>query len=70
MIKLNGRMVDEVSLVVTGIDRMDYPDFVDAYFAEASYSDGTPLTEDELYELTSQEDGLCQELARRQFMGG
>jgi hypothetical protein len=49
-LQLHGRNV--VDAHVDGIDMKDYPDFCDAYFEFALYEDGTPLTDDELIELT------------------
>jgi hypothetical protein len=48
--ELRGRIV--VDAAVDGVDRRDYPDFCDAYFSEATWEDGTPLTQPELDELT------------------
>ena len=46
-LELNGRAVVDTS--IDGIDLRDYPDFCDAYFESAVYSDnGTALTDDEL----------------------
>lgn len=48
------RKIDESKLEniqVDGINMFDYPDFVDAYISYAEY-DGTPLTEDELNNLS------------------
>ena len=47
---LNGKKV--VDLEVDGVDSSDYPDFSDAYFSSGCYEDGTPLTDDELENLT------------------
>ena len=45
------RTVDMSTCVVEGIDPKDYPDFCDAYISYAEYTDGTPLTDDELEKL-------------------
>ena len=50
--ELNGMAILTDSLVVDGIDKSDYPDFCDAYFAFARFADGTVLTDDQLEELT------------------
>lgn len=47
---LNGRKV--IDMEVDGVDSRDFPDFADAYFSYACYEDGTPLTDDELEELS------------------
>ena len=58
---LNGKKV--VDLEVDGVDPRDYPDFSDAYFSSASYEDGTPLTEDELNQLTDLAGDVLWEMA-------
>jgi len=50
MATLNGRKV--IDMEVDGVDSRDFPDFADAYFSYACYEDGTPLTDDELDELS------------------
>jgi len=50
MATLNGRKV--IDMEVDGVDSRDFPDFADAYFSYACYEDGTPLTDDELEELS------------------
>ena len=50
MATLNGRKV--IDMEVDGVDSRDYPDFADAHFSYACYEDGTPLTDDELNELS------------------
>lgn len=50
MATLNGRKV--IDMEVDGVDSRDFPDFADAYFCYACYEDGTPLTDDELEELS------------------
>ena len=46
--------VDYRSIEIDGVDSNDYPDFVDAYVAYAEFEDGTPLSEEELYQLTDE----------------
>lgn len=58
---LNGKKV--VDLEVDGVDPSDYPDFSDAYFSSGSYEDGTPLTEDELNQLTDVAGDVLWEMA-------
>ena len=48
---LNGHEVRKASLEVDGVDPTDYPDFCDAYFCYAEYTNGIPLTDDELEQL-------------------
>lgn len=65
---IKGREVDEGTLVVDGVDRLDYPDFCDAYFADASFVDGTELTDVELEQLTSDYPGMLSEMAFESFL--
>lgn len=46
--------VDYGSIELDGIDPDDYPDFVDAYVTSAEFEDGTPLSEQELEQLTDE----------------
>jgi hypothetical protein len=50
MLAFKGSVVE--TLEISGLDPQDYPDFCDAYFSYAEYENGTPLTDDELDELT------------------
>jgi hypothetical protein len=59
-LQLRGRTV--VDAHVDGIDMKDYPDFCDAYFEFAIYEDGTPLTDDELIELTDNNQDILHEM--------
>ena len=52
-IVVNGKEVDPTSLEVDGIHTWDAPDFSDAYFSAAYFTDGTDLTDEEMDELTS-----------------
>ena len=58
---LNGKKV--VDLEVDGVDSRDYPDFCDAYFSNACYEDGTPLTDDELERLNDLASDVLWEMA-------
>lgn len=57
-----GRQVNWKSIEIGGVDASDYPDFADAYIEYAEYEDGTPLTDDELYQLDS-DGSIAQEMA-------
>jgi hypothetical protein len=48
MIEVNGKEVDTDSLEIDGIDMRDYPDFVDAYFSDGQFMDGSEMSQDEL----------------------
>ena len=65
VMSINGKEVDKATLEIDGCDTGDYPDWTDAYFSYAEYIDGTPLSDEELdqlseayYELLSQ---MCYE---------
>ena len=58
---LNGKKV--VDLEVDGVDSEDYPDFSNAYFSGGCYEDGTPLTDDELDNLTILASDVLWEMA-------
>ena len=57
---LNTDNVDFSSIELDGIDHRDYPDYCDAYVSYAEFKDGTPLTDDQMDELT--DIGVAQEL--------
>jgi hypothetical protein len=61
-VSLNGKPVNTRSIEIEGIDRNDYPDFVDAYITYAEYEDGTPLSDEELMSLEDENYGLTGEL--------
>ena len=46
---------------IDGIDGQDYPDFCDAFVAEADY-DGEPMTEEELDQLNDSTDSRIRSL--------
>jgi len=58
-----GRAVDPNSIEVGGVDHRDYPDFADAYISAADYTDGTPLSNEELDDFHDENHGLAHELA-------
>jgi len=49
---INGKEVDLSSIELDGVESWDRPDYADAYASAAEFTDGTPLTDDELEELT------------------
>jgi hypothetical protein len=61
--ELNGRNVDTGSLEVTGVDTRDYPDFCDAYICNATWEDGTELTDAELEQLNETYPEVVNEIA-------
>jgi len=56
--------VDHGTLEVDGIDASDYPDFADAYFSYGKYTDGTEMTDDELYQLADEDPGLLNDMVQ------
>ena len=66
---INGKEVDMYSLEVGGVDYQDSPDFVDAYFEAGSFVDGTPLSDNELEQLTHERGDLVSELASEHMIG-
>ena len=56
--------VDHETLEVDGIDASDYPDFADAYFSYGKYTDGTEMTDDELYQLADEDPGLLNDMVQ------
>ena len=65
---LNGHEVRKASLEVDGVDPTDCPDFCDAYFCYAEYTNGIPLTDDELEQLTEDNGDVVHELAYESFL--
>lgn len=45
------KKIDRSSIVISGIDHSDYPDFCDAYIEYAEYEDGSLVPESELDKL-------------------
>lgn len=54
------KQLDHKSIIVDNIDMRDYPDFVDAFIANAYYTDGIQLTDAELDELNQDSDFVYQ----------
>ena len=50
------KTIDFGSLIIEDIDTSDYPDFCDAFVASGLYTDGTPLTDEDLDKLN---DDTC-----------
>ena len=64
------RKIRRSSLEVRGVDRVDHPDYSDAYFSYGEYTDGTELTPDQLDALTDKYPDIVNELARTSTIGG
>ena len=59
---MSNKQVDVSSLVIEGIDRSDYPDFCDAYYAYGRYYDGSVLNDKELDALRQDNPEMFYEL--------
>lgn len=64
-----GKEIDYKSLEIDGIDYNDAPDFVDAYFSDGYYTDGTPLSDADLEELSNDYDLVHQYVQDRLYEG-
>lgn len=62
MVEFDGKQVNVNSLRIGGVDRKDYPDFVDAFFSYGEYSDGMKMSDIELQKLTDEQSELINEL--------
>lgn len=64
---LDGKEVDFHSLVVEDAHTWDYPDFCDAYVSDGMFTDGSFLSDDQLYKLTEDGDVMASLLERKFF---
>ena len=64
--------VDMDSLEIGDVDTADWPKFTDAYIEAATFQDGTPLTDQELNQLTDElyQDGRISDLAYQSLLEG
>ena len=62
-IEINGKTVDNSSLELDGVDSKDHPDYADAYFSHGTFEDGTPLSDQELDQLTDEHGDLVNQMA-------
>jgi len=62
-VAFNGKEVDISTIEIEGIETRDYPDFADAYVDYAEYTDGTPLSSEELDQFQNENGDLVHELA-------
>lgn len=68
MLNINDVNLD--TIIIDGIDRNDYPDFVDSYAEAACFKNGTELDELELDELSTEHCDVIQEMARETYING
>jgi len=66
---INGKQVDDSSVEVDGVDMKDYPDFCDAYISHALFTDGTPLTDEELNELSDDGEYVYSKVEAQLYEG-
>jgi len=66
---INGKQVDLGSIELDGVESWDRPDYADAYAASAEFTDGTPLTDDELDELTEKHGDIINMRAHDMLEG-
>jgi len=63
--------IKSLSIVeVDGVDMADYPDFVDAYISYAEDKSGNVLTDEQLSQLTEDNQEFIQELAHEEMFWG
>ena len=55
---------------IDGVDMADYPDFVDAYISYAEDKSGNVLTDEQLSQLTEDNQEFIQELAHEEMFWG
>jgi len=68
-IVINGKQVDLGSLELDGVESWDSPDYADAYATYAEFTDGTPLSDDELEELTDKHGDIINAKAHDMLEG-
>lgn len=64
---VNHKEVDPHSLEVDGVDHADHGDYSDAYFSAGSFTDGSPMSDEELERLSSDRGDLVNQLAHDSF---
>ena len=66
---INGKQVDLGTLELDGVESWDAPDYADAYANYAEFADGTPLSDDELEELTKKHGDIINAKAHDMLEG-
>lgn len=61
-------MVNLNSLEVSGVDKIDYPEFCDAYFCTGKLQGGSDLTDEELDTLTDLLPAKVNEMAHDMYL--
>lgn len=68
-VTINGKQVDLGSIELDGVESWDRPDYADAYVIAASFTDGTPLTDDEMNTLSDQHGDIINAKANDMLEG-
>jgi len=68
-VTINGKQVDVSSIELDGVESWDRPDYADAYVIAASFTDGTPLTDDEMNTLSDQHGDIINMKAHDMLEG-
>ena len=62
-VTINGNPVDVNSIEIDGVNDWDSPDFADAYITYATFTDGMPLSDEELSQLENEHGDLVNQAA-------
>ncbi len=65
---LNGKPIDPNSIKIDGIDRCDYPDFVDAFISSATFANGVELNVEELNQFNAENNFLASRMVYEERM--
>ena len=68
-VSINGKQVDLRSIELDGVESWDRPDYADAYVIAAEFTDGTPLTDDEMNTLSDQHGDIINMKAHDMLEG-
>lgn len=68
-VMINGKQVDLRSIELDGVESYDYPKYSDAYADYAEFTDGTPLSDNELEELTDKHGDIINMRAHDMLEG-
>ena len=66
---IGGKQVDLGSIELDGVESFDRPDYADAYAVAAEFTDGTPLSEQELEELSEKHGDVINMVAHEMLEG-
>jgi len=66
---INSKQVELSSIELDGVESWDRPDYADAYAVAAEFTDGTPLSDDELDELSDKHGDVINMVAHEMLEG-